>query len=89
MKDFKVFDLRFGFSRSKSPVEQVLTLKNFIVVLLVGFPDFEVWVKDFKVFDLRFRFLVKNSIYFTPGTPQNRGGANFHNRGRLLTGPRG
>ena len=29
---------------------------------------FEVWVEKFKVFDLRFGFLVKNCIYFTPGT---------------------
>ena len=34
------------------------------------FPDFEDWVKEFKVFDLRFGFLVKNCVYFTPGTPQ-------------------
>ena len=58
-------------------------------MLFLIFLDFEVWVKKIKVFDLRFGFLVKNCIYFTPGTPQNRGGANFNNRGGLLTRPRG
>ena len=38
-----------------------------------------------KVFDLRFGFLIKNCIYFTPGTSQNRGGAKFNNWGGLLT----
>ena len=52
------------------------------------FLNFLLRVKEFVNSDCRFGFLVKNCIYFTPGTPQNRGGANFNNRGGLLTRPR-
>ncbi len=55
----------------------------------VFFLNFDVWVKDFKVFDVRFAFLVKNCIYFTPGTRPKQAGAKFNNRGGLLTGARG
>ena len=56
-----------------------------MLLFFLIFLDFEVWVKKIKVFDLRFGFLVKNCIYFTPGTPQNLGARTLITGGGILT----